>query len=329
MSGPGRRTEDVALAAAARPAAPGAEPADDLAPPLIDGQASGGVARESVERPPSVGAGRILGGRGWTVLSVAADTVMLVLAVVAALIGANAAHVHAAAPELAWAFPPLVVGLLAIRGLYRRKIAMQYLDEVGHVVGACSVAAMVNIALVAFTGSSSGQAELMARVWAFALVYLAGSRYVLGATQRRARQERIVAQRTLIVGAGHIGAQVERRLDEHRELGLDPVGYVDAYPPSDDQVQGRRAPILGGPDQLDEIVRRTGAEHVVLAFLSSRGSDAQLVPIVRRCYELGLEVSLVPRLFESINVRAEIEHIGGMPLFRLRTVRPKGWQFAV
>jgi exopolysaccharide biosynthesis polyprenyl glycosylphosphotransferase len=50
---------------------------------------------------------------------------------------------------------------------------------------------------------------------------------------------------------------------------------------------------------------------------------------VRRCDELGLEVSLVPRLFESINVRAEIEHIGGMPLFRLRTVRPKGWQFAV
>jgi exopolysaccharide biosynthesis polyprenyl glycosylphosphotransferase len=40
-------------------------------------------------------------------------------------------------------------------------------------------------------------------------------------------------------------------------------------------------------------------------------------------------VSLVPRLFESINVRAELEHIGGMPLFRLHTVRPKGWQFTV
>jgi exopolysaccharide biosynthesis polyprenyl glycosylphosphotransferase len=88
-------------------------------------------------------------------------------------------------------------------------------------------------------------------------------------------------------------------------------------------------PVLGGPDDLESIVERTGAEHVVLAFLSSRGSDAQLVPIVRRCDELGLEVSLVPRLFESINVRAEIEHIGGMPLFRLRAVRPKGWQFAV
>jgi exopolysaccharide biosynthesis polyprenyl glycosylphosphotransferase len=50
---------------------------------------------------------------------------------------------------------------------------------------------------------------------------------------------------------------------------------------------------------------------------------------VRQSDELGLAVSLVPRLFESINVRMGLEHIGGMPLFRLHAVRPSGWQFAV
>ena len=50
---------------------------------------------------------------------------------------------------------------------------------------------------------------------------------------------------------------------------------------------------------------------------------------MRQCEELGLEVSLVPRLWESINVRVSMEHIGGMPLFRLRAVKPKGWQFAI
>jgi exopolysaccharide biosynthesis polyprenyl glycosylphosphotransferase len=263
------------------------------------------------------------------VTSITADLLMLVLAVTAALIGANAAHVHAAQPLLAWAFPPLVIGLLAIRGLYRHKIAVQYLDEAGHVVGACSVAAMTIIALVAFTDGVTGQAELLARVWAFGMVYVAGSRYVLGVTQRRARMERAVAKPTLIFGAGRIGAQVERRLDEHPELGLEPIGYVDPFPPDESQVPGRRAPLLGGPDDLESIVARTGAQHVVLAFLSSRGSDALLVPIVRRCDELGVQVSLVPRLFESTNVRTEIEHIGGIPLFRLRTVRPKGWQFTI
>src|SRR2546421_352553 len=216
---------------------------------------------------------RLLSGRAWTTAAVIADGLMLVLAVIAALIGANAANVHASAPGLVWIFPPVVVALLAIRGVYRQKITMQYLDEVGHVVGACSVAAMVIIAPVAlFAGSASGQAELIARVWAFGMVYAAGSRYVLGITQRRARQERIVAQRTLIVGAGRIGAQVERRLDERPELGLEPIGYIDAFPPSDEQVPGRRAPVLGTPAELDPIVRRPVAQHVVVAFLSSRGS---------------------------------------------------------
>src|SRR2546421_4214211 len=212
---------------------------------------------------------RLLSGRAWTTASVIADGLMLVLAVIAALIGANAANVHASAPALVWIFPPVVVALLAIRGLYRQKITMQYLDEVGHVVGACSVAAMVIIAPVAlFAGSASGQAELIARVWAFGMVYAAGSRYVLGITQRRARQERIVAQRTLIVGAGRIGAQVERRLDERPELGLEPIGYIDAFPPSDEQVPGRRAPVLRPPAEPPAVVARAGAPPAVLALPS-------------------------------------------------------------
>jgi exopolysaccharide biosynthesis polyprenyl glycosylphosphotransferase len=331
MPGTGQRgREDLALATSVSPADAAVQTGRPLTDEPLSPAPPGAEPTQAEPGRLTARARRVLSGSGWTATAVTADAVMLVLAVVAALIGANAAHVHASESWLAWTFPPIVVALLAIRGLYRPKITMQYLDEVGHVVGACSVAAMIIIALVAFfSGSATGQGELVARVWAFGMVYVAGSRYVLGLTQRRARQERLVAQRTLIIGAGRIGAQVERRLEERPELGLQPIGYIDACPPSDEQVPGRRSPVLGGPDDLESIVQRTGAEHVVLAFLSSRGSDAHMVPIVRRCDELGLQVSLVPRLFESINVRAEIEHIGGMPLFRLRAVRPKGWQFTV
>jgi exopolysaccharide biosynthesis polyprenyl glycosylphosphotransferase len=253
---------------------------------------------------------------------------MLVLAVVAALVGAGAAGVHTETTAI-WLFPPIVIGLLALRGMYRPKIRVQVLDEAGHVVGATSVAAMIIIALSAFVTDAGAHAELLARVWVFGMVYVTGSRFVLNYTQRHARIERLIGTPTLIVGAGRVGAQVERRLDEQPELGLRAVGFVDAQPPSQDLVPGRRAPVLGGPGDLARIVAQTGAQHVVLAFLSSRGSDAKLVPLVRQCDELGLEVSLVPRLWESINVRVSMEHIGGMPLFRLRTVKPKGWQFAI
>jgi exopolysaccharide biosynthesis polyprenyl glycosylphosphotransferase len=270
----------------------------------------------------------LLQGRGWTITSVAADAVMLVLAVGAALLGAEQAGVRADSIAV-WAFPPLVIALLTLRGMYRTKLRVQMLDEAGHVVGATSVAAMIIIAVSAFTTNAGGHAELLARVWVFGMLYVGGSRVVLGLTQRKARVERLIGKPTLIVGAGRVGAQVERRLEEQPELGLRPVGYVDARPPSQELVPGRRAPVLGGPSDLPQVVAETGAEHVVLAFLSSRGSDAKLVPLVRQCDELGLEVSLVPRLWESINIRAALEHIGGMPLFRLHTVKPKGWQFAL
>ena len=270
----------------------------------------------------------LLQGRGWTLTSICADALMLLLAVIAALIGAEAAGVNDDTLAI-WAFPPIVIGLLALRGMYRSKLRVQIIDEAGHVVGATSVAAMIIVAVSAFTSDPGGHAQLIARVWVFGMVYVAGSRVVLGLTQRRARTERLIGKPTLIVGAGRVGAQVERRLEEQPEIGLRPVGYVDSRPPSQELVPGRRAPVLGTPAELPESVAETGAEHVVLAFLASRGSDAKLVPLVRQCDELGLEVSLVPRLWESMNIRAALEHIGGMPLFRLHTVKPKGWQFAL
>src|SRR3954470_14626539 len=316
MIAPPSRTSDVSNARAAA-----------LPDELDETFAPEAAVEPGTPRPSRIGA--LMTGRGLMLTTLGTDAVMLLLAVGAALIGAKAAHIPSGGSGIVWAFPPLVIGFLALRGMYRAKITLRILDEAAHVVGASSVAAMSIVAVATFFGGTTHSAELLARVWVFGMVYVSGGRLVMGLSHRHARVQRLVGKRTLIVGAGRIGAQVERRLDEQPELGLRPVGYVDAHPPSDDQVTGRRVPVLGGPDELEQIVRATGAEHVVLAFLSSRGSDAKLVPIVRHCDELGLEVSLVPRLFESINVRVGLEHIGGMPLFRLHTVRPKGWQFAV
>jgi exopolysaccharide biosynthesis polyprenyl glycosylphosphotransferase len=283
--------------------------------------------------PPHAAAPRrvpaFLEGPGWTLSCLFLDGLMLVLALTAALLGAGAAEVSQSPGPGVWLFPPLVIGLLALRGMYRPRIQASILDQAGRVLGATSVAAMSMIAVAALTDAGSEQAPLMARIWLFAMAYVAGGRVVLSHAQREARRQGVTSEPTLIVGAGWVGTQVERRLRARPELGLRPVGFIDTSPAPDAKVPGRRGSILGGPDELDRVVRRTGATHVILAFLSSRGADAKMVPIVRRCEELGLQVSLVPRLFENINVRAELEHIGGMPLFRLSHVNPKGWQFAV
>jgi exopolysaccharide biosynthesis polyprenyl glycosylphosphotransferase len=50
---------------------------------------------------------------------------------------------------------------------------------------------------------------------------------------------------------------------------------------------------------------------------------------VRRCEELGVELSIVPRLFDETTNRIVLEHIGGLPVFALREVDPQGWQFGI
>jgi exopolysaccharide biosynthesis polyprenyl glycosylphosphotransferase len=51
--------------------------------------------------------------------------------------------------------------------------------------------------------------------------------------------------------------------------------------------------------------------------------------VVERCEQLGVSVSLVPRLFERVTERLTVEHIGGLPLLSTHRVDPKGWQFAL
>src|SRR4051812_8560177 len=215
---------------------------------LPEGLEGAFITAEAAPAPPIAPPPRLNGmmsGRGLVLTTIAPDAVMLLLAAAAALVGAKAADIPSGGNWIVWLFPPLVVGFLALRGMYRPKITLRILDDSAHVVGATSVAAMVIVAVATFLGGTTHSAELMARVWVFAMLYVCGGRLVLGLTQRHARVQGLVGKRTLIVGAGRIGAQVERKLDEQPELGLRPVGYVDAHPPGDEQVTGRRVPVLG------------------------------------------------------------------------------------
>jgi exopolysaccharide biosynthesis polyprenyl glycosylphosphotransferase len=132
---------------------------------------------------------------------------------------------------------------------------------------------------------------------------------------------------TLIVGAGNVGTHLVKRLADPA-YGMRPVGFLDSNP-LDAAVSsgGSPVPVLGGPDDLAEAIEKTGARRVILAFSSE--PDRLLVAKTRECQRLGIDVSLVPRLYESINERTTLDHVGGLPLLTLRAVDPRGWQFAV
>ncbi|MHB8234439.1 MAG: exopolysaccharide biosynthesis polyprenyl glycosylphosphotransferase, partial [Solirubrobacteraceae bacterium] len=57
--------------------------------------------------------------------------------------------------------------------------------------------------------------------------------------------------------------------------------------------------------------------------------DERVSRLIQRCQELGVEVSVVPRMFDTINNRVGYDTVGGLPLMSFTTVSPRGVQFAI
>jgi exopolysaccharide biosynthesis polyprenyl glycosylphosphotransferase len=206
------------------------------------------------------------------------------------------------------------------------RLSNSALDTAGQVLAAVSLCAMLTIAVGSIAGVDRPSA-LALWLWLFGLVYLGAGRLALLWLRRWAVRTGTLATPTLVVGAGVVGRQLAARLAGEPRYALRPVGFLDADPlPRSDRYGSAVVPVLGGPGDLAEAVALTGARRVIVAFSSER--DRVLVELVQQCHQLGVEVSLVPRLFESISQRATLDHVGGIPLLSLHPINPRGWQFA-
>jgi exopolysaccharide biosynthesis polyprenyl glycosylphosphotransferase len=153
----------------------------------------------------------------------------------------------------------------------------------------------------------------LARVAATAIVLVPVGRGVAYAALRSARARGHLLERALIVGAGEAGHQVARTLQEHREYGLVPIGFIDS--PED---SGLSMPILGDGHMLAQTVEHNQATTVIVAFGAM--SDEELVEVLRTCDTLPVEVYVVPRLYQLGIVPDSpcIREVFGIPLIWLR-----------
>ena len=231
------------------------------------------------------------------------------------------------------ALPVLVVALLLLRGAYRTRLRMLALDWLLPVVSAVSVATMATAMLALLIDGRLSDPRAWLRVWLLTLVAVSSGRAILALAHRWARTRRLVAKPVLIMGTGVIGARLARRLEAQPEYGLSPVGFLDDGPQSTTDIGPCNVPMLGSLDAVDEVLSKTGARNLIVAFSgcpdASGSPDARISAIIRRCQQRGVEVSVVPRMFDTINDRIRYEAVGGLPLLSFRMVDRAGWQFAV
>jgi exopolysaccharide biosynthesis polyprenyl glycosylphosphotransferase len=262
------------------------------------------------------------------------DVAMLILASAAALLSAPSAGV--ATDVLAFVvFGVLVLGCLSYMGLYRSSFALHFLDDARRIIGATAIVGMAMTFVGVLIFDDPSMADQAARAWLFASTYLIAARgaaHIVTVSRRRAGAAGLP---TLIVGAGHVGREFADRLADRPEFGLQPVALLDDDPLEFDSPS--RIPVLGsgsGADGrgyfgsgLESVIRDREIAHVIVSF--SVKSHAAELDLVRRCQDMGVTVSVLPRLFEGVTDRLSLERIGGMPLISVHPTDPLGWQFAV
>jgi exopolysaccharide biosynthesis polyprenyl glycosylphosphotransferase len=248
----------------------------------------------------------------------------------AALAGALIlAHLTPGAPVLpgAWmfVFAALVIGLLSAKRMYWPPLDLRMLDATRAIITAVAFAAAMTVALRGLATDAPSGAEETIRAWLFATLFVIAGRIWLIASERRARRRGDGGQRALIVGAGNVGRLVAKRLAEHPEVGLKPVGFLDPEPLDEGDSTG--LPVLGPSWDLERIVEDKRIEHVIVTF--STAPDDVLLRSLKRCDRLGIATSVVPRLYEKWTAHVMDVPLGGVPLVARRPPCPKSWQFAV
>jgi exopolysaccharide biosynthesis polyprenyl glycosylphosphotransferase len=269
---------------------------------------------------------RIFDCRRWARVHLVAEAVMLCAAAsIALLVYGSAAD--RADRWLAAVFPAVTLGLLCAFRDTDERLRLSALDAVAHLLGVISVSAVAIVAVGSIIDSDH-PVTFAVRLWLLAVGAVALARIALMSYRRYALANRAAATPTLIVGAGVVGSRLASRLFTDPGYGLRPVGFLDPAPmPRRDHERIPTVPVLGAPTGLTEAIARTGARHVILAFTTE--PDRVLVDKVKECQALGIEVSLVPRMYEAINQRVALDHVGGLPLLSLRRTDPRSWQFGI
>ncbi|HET9103118.1 MAG TPA: sugar transferase [Solirubrobacteraceae bacterium] len=269
---------------------------------------------------------RLLDPRDWRRLRLILDVLVLYLAAGVAIFGYRSPGTSTSDHVMAAVFPLIVITTIRARRAPDDRLNASILDTITNVLGIVSLSVMMTLALDTLLGSAR-PLGLTIRLWLFALFYLSVARAVLVSARRQAMRSEAFSLPTLIVGAGMIGNHLAMRLFAEPGYGLRPVAFLDADPLPVAGEEGSLLPVLGSPEDLPDALLATRARHVILAFSGER--DQALVGVVRHCEQLGIGVSLIPRLYESINERATLDHVGGLPLLTLNSTNPYGWQFTL
>ncbi|GAA1680685.1 nucleoside-diphosphate sugar epimerase/dehydratase [Citricoccus zhacaiensis] len=185
-----------------------------------------------------------------------------------------------------------VLGLLS--GIYRGRHVYGTFDEVKTLTYIVVLVGLITTVLMLVVGNvfdSPRSTGIIATP--MALLCMLGVRYLYRLMMERRRKPGAKAARTIVYGAGYLGETVIRRMQTDADSEYRPVALLDDDPQlSNLEIRGVK--VMGGFDDLPDVVEKTGAKELVLAI--GRADSTLVREISDAAGAVGLHVRVLPLL---------------------------------
>lgn len=115
--------------------------------------------------------------------------------------------------------------------------------------------------------------------------------------------------RVMVIGSGLVASQVAARIKASPNLAL--VGCVDDNSLTLREDDLRRIELLGGLDDLPTLIDTKQVDRLVVAF--SPVTESEVATHLRALADV-VQISVVPRMFDLLTVRSNVDDLAGLPV---------------
>lgn len=196
-------------------------------------------------------------------------------------------------------------------GLYRNIRGRAWMEEVSIITNGVTNATVILLALFFILQPLVTSRLMLIYVAALTVILLSLARLIRLWVLSYLRGKGIGVQRVLIIGMEEVGQAVLRTMLAREELGYRPIGFLD-----DDEERSRngigRVKGLGVPHNLEAVVL---AHRIELIVITLRWDDhSRILHLVQTAQRLGVEIRVVPDVFQLNLRQVQVENLNGIPL---------------
>src|SRR5271165_2278581 len=204
-------------------------------------------------------------------------------------------------------YAALVVLACATQDLYRTPRDRSFLDEALRVAKATGIATVLLVLFIFLSGYKDMSRLVVVLTGAESFFSLSGWRYLKKKIIMRRTLRGIGISRVLVVGFGNMGRNLASWFTTNPHLGYTVCGFLDTHKNGDAQV-------LGTVHDL----RSVALSHFIDELFVTLPADGELVKeTFLEARRLGLNLHVVPDIYDGLGWCAALHTIGGFPVMDL------------